>query len=412
MPIEGRSWTAGVAQSTSAREPFLQLPGPGEDEVALLEAMRALLHAEISAAGGALPFDRYMELALYAPALGYYVNGRRKFGEGGDFVTAPELSPVFGQCLAGQVAECLRAVGGGELLELGAGSGRLAVDLLGELARRDCLPRRYLILELSPSLQAAQRELLAASLPDLLPRVTWLDSLPPAGFRGVVVANELLDAMPVHRFRAGEAGWQELFVVETEAGLADSWRPLASPGLATALAQLWPDPDRRPAPGYTSEINLRLSPWLAAMAEMLQAGTLLLIDYGYTRREYYHPERNQGTLICHYRHRAYADPYLLPGLQDMTANVDFSAVAGAATAAGFALAGFTTQAHFLIDSGLDEILEASDPGELRAHLQLAQGVKKLTLPSEMGERFKVIALTRAVDAPLSGFRSRDLRARL
>lgn len=390
----------------------MRLPGLSDDEVGLLDAMRGHLQAEIRSAGGALAFDRYMEQALYAPGLGYYVNGRRKFGEGGDFVTAPELSAVFGRCLARQVGEGLDRLNGGSVLELGAGSGRLAVDLLQELASRDELPADYRILEVSPSLRAAQRELIGAQVPELLPRVRWLDRLPSSGFRGIVVANELLDAMPVNRFRVKGAGWQELFVVEHEGGLRDSWRVPQSPGLVDALEHLWPEQAGRPADGFHSELNMRLRPWLSAMANSLDAGMLLLIDYGYTRREYYHPERRQGTLICHYRHRAYADPYLLPGLQDMTANVDFSAVAEAAIANGLELAGFTTQAHFLIDSGLDEILAASDAGNPRAHLQLAQGIKKLTLPSEMGERFKVIALTRGVEGELSGFRSRDLRGRL
>jgi SAM-dependent MidA family methyltransferase len=310
------------------------------------------------------------------------------------------------------VGEGLDRLGGGDVLELGAGSGRLAVDLLQEFARRDSLPARYLILEVSPDLKADQRDLIEAQVPALLPRVRWLDRLPAPGFRGVVVANELLDAMPVHRFRIADGAWQELFVVEHEGAFRDSWRVPESVGLVAALEHIWPEPGGRPADGFHSELNLRLRPWLSAMAATVDAGMLLLIDYGYTRREYYHPERRQGTLICHFRHRAHADPYLLPGLQDMTANVDFTAVAEAAVAAGFELAGFTSQAHFLIDSGLDEVMSASVAGDLRAHLELAQGIKKLTLPSEMGERFKVIALTRGIAGGWSGFRSRDLRERL
>lgn len=390
----------------------MQLPGLNDEEAALLTAMRDHLRREIAAAGGALPFDRYMENALYAPGLGYYVNARRKFGEGGDFVTAPELSPVFGRCMARQVEQCMAAVGGDTILELGAGSGRLAVDILQELEHRDALPEHYLILEVSPSLQATQAELIGERLPHLAGRVGWLDSLPPPGLRGVVVANELLDAMPVHRFRRGEDGWQELFVIDGAQGLEDAWRVPATPGLVDALQAIWPRPADLPATGYQSEINLRLAPWLRAMSATLAVGALLLVDYGYTQREYYHPERELGTLICHYRHRAHADPYLLPGLQDITANVDFSALARAGADAGFEVAGFTTQAHFLIDSGLDSIVMETGPADLRSQLELAQGIKRLTLPSEMGERFKVIALTRGADQPLSGFRSRDLRDRL
>jgi len=389
----------------------VELPALTEAEASLLGDMNDLLAREIAAAGGALPFDRFMELALYAPGLGYYVNGRRKFGDAGDFVTAPEISPLFARCLAAQVGDCLQRLGGGDILEFGAGSGRMAADMLGELQARDSLPARYRILEVSPDLQQLQRETLASAVPALLPRVEWLDCLPAGGFDGVLVGNELLDAMPVHRFRRHARAWQELSVTRVDERLGDSWRPLHSPGLDSALEAVWPQADVV-SDGYNSEVNLRLEPWLQAVAASLRRGYVLLIDYGYTRREYYHPERRQGTLICHFRHRAYADPYLLPGLQDMTANVDFTAVAHAAVASGFDVAGFTTQAHFLIDNGLDRLLADTDPADAKEHLRLMQGVKRLTLPSEMGERFKVIALARAAEPVLAGFRSRDLRDRL
>lgn len=400
-----------AATAINDRGERLHHPAMSDAELALLRDMRRHLAREIAAAGGALPFDRYMESALYAPGLGYYVNGRQKFGEDGDFTTAPELSPLFGQCLAQQLAECLEHIGGGSLLEIGAGSGRLAADLLRGLESRDVLPVEYLILEVSPSLQALQRETLKTEAPRLLPRVRWLQTLPDAGFSGVVVGNELLDAMPVHRFRRRAGGWQELAVEGDEEGLRDRWMAPFTPGLDDALDRLWPSV-ADVADGYSSEINLRLEPWLRALVERMRRGYLLLIDYGYPRHEYYHPERDQGTLICHYRHRAHADPYLLPGLQDMTANVDFSALAGAARRNGLQLAGYTTQAHFLIDSGLERMLAASDPDDVRRHLQLMQGVKRLTLPGEMGERFKVMALALDVPPVLSGFTTRDLRARL
>jgi SAM-dependent MidA family methyltransferase len=352
-----------------------------------------------------------METALYAPGLGYYVNGRRKFGEEGDFVTAPEVSPLFSRCLARQVAECLRNLAGGSVLEVGAGSGRMATDMLTELDTMDALPERYQILELSPSLQQTQFDTLSEGVPHLLPRVVWLTEMPAAGFRGVLVGNELLDAMPVHRFRRVEGGWQELAVAMDGGTFSDRWKPLQSPGLPEALEKLWPDASGL-SEGYSSELNMRLFPWLKAVAASLDAGYLILIDYGYAQREYYHAQRSLGTLICHFRHRAHADPYLLPGLQDMTANVDFTALAHAALALGFELSGYTTQAHFLIDSGLEQMLRASDPNDLQRHLSLMQGVKKLTLPGEMGERFKVMALARGARAALSGFRSSDMRERL
>ena len=390
----------------------MDLPALDAEEADLLDAMRRHLGDAIARAGGALPFDRFMELALYAPRLGYYVNGRRRFGEGGDFTTAPEISPLFGACLANQCATCLGALGGGSILEFGAGSGRLAVDLLRRLEVLGALPQHYQILELSPDLRQLQHETLMAEVPHLLERVLWLEALPPRGFRGVMLANELIDAMPVHRFRrSGGGDWEELFVVSSEEGLSDRWVGLRSTGLAAALRSLWPD-GATPDPGYRSEVNLRLRPWLEAVAGRFEAGWMLLVDYGYSRREYYHHERGGGTLICHFRHRAHDDPYLLPGLQDITANVDFTALAEAATSAGFDVAGYTTQAHFLIDSGLESLMAESDPLAVEAHLALVQGVKRLTLPTEMGERFKVMALARGVDDPLPGFRTRDLRGRL
>jgi SAM-dependent MidA family methyltransferase len=389
----------------------LDLPALTEDEEALLAAMRERIAAEIDAAGGAIGFDRYMELALYAPGLGYYVNGRRRFGREGDFVTAPEISPLFSLCLARQVAECLDRLEGGEVLEVGAGSGRMAADLLAGLAELDALPARYLILEVSPDLRATQAATLAERVPALAGRVEWLDGMPGSGWHGVVLGNELLDAMPVHRFRRAADAWQELFVERSDAGFADRWAAPRSPGLVSALATIWPA-DAPPAPGYSSEVNLRLAPWLQAVSAVLGRGYLLLIDYGYTGHEYYHPERAQGTLVCHFRHRVFSDPYRLPGLQDMTANVDFSALARAGQVVGLALAGFTTQAHFLIDTGLDELIGASDPSDMRRHLALVQGAKQLVLPGEMGERFKVMALARDADTRLRGFRTRDLGQRL
>ena len=389
----------------------MHLPELTDAEASLLGEMRISLTAQIEAAGGALPFDRYMESALYAPGLGYYVNGRQKFGEAGDFVTAPEVSPLFSRCLARQLAECLRKLGGGAVLEFGAGSGRMAADMLVELEAMDVLPERYLILELSPSLRQTQYETLMQTVPHLLSRVDWLSTLPEAGFRGVLVGNELLDAMPVHRFRRTENHWQELSVGVDNGRYHDHWSALHSPGLAAALDRLWPNA-AAVGEGYSSEVNMRLAPWLQAAADALDAGYVILIDYGYTQREYYLPERRHGTLICHFRHRAFTDPYLLPGLQDMTANVDFTALAAAAVQAGFVLAGYTTQAHFLINSGLDQLLAVSDPDDVKRHMQLVQGVKKLTLPGEMGERFQVMALALAAEPGLSGFRSRDMRGRL
>ncbi len=361
-------------------------------------------------AGGYIPFDRFMELALYAPGLGYYLAGSRKFGEAGDFVTAPELSPLFAQCLARQAREVLSALDGGEILEFGAGSGVLAADMLKELERLDALPARYLIMEVSPELKERQKQILLQRVPALLSRVVWLEHLPKQ-FVGLVVANELLDAMPVSRFRVTAGGIEECFVEQDEVGLKEAFAAPETPGLAKAVERLGTAVGGLAA-GYVSEINLRQSSWLRALAEMMERGAVLLIDYGYSRSEYYHPQRSTGTLMCHYRHRAHPDPFCWVGLQDITSYVDFSAVAEVAVEAGFDLAGYTTQAHFLMASGLDELVAASDPEDLTKHMELVQGVKHLTLPSEMGERFKVIGLVKTMDINLSGFNFLNLQSRL
>lgn len=387
------------------------LPEPAPDAWEHSSWLAGLIRREMSQQEGRLAFDRFMELALYAPGLGYYAAGARKFGEAGDFVTAPEISPLFGRCVARQCRQVLAFLDGGDLLEFGAGTGALAADLLLELEALASLPGRYLILELSPDLRQRQRETLAARAPHLLDRVEWLDALPDPGFRGAVVANEVLDAMPVSRFRIGEDGVREGFVCWRDEGFRAFWDEPLTPGLEEAVSALQECLGGFDA-GYESELNLRAGPWLRELAQSMEAGAVLLIDYGYPRTEYYHPQRSAGTLLCHYRHRAHGDPLILPGLQDITAHVDFTAVARAGLDAGFDLGGYTTQAHFLLGCGLDALIAASDPHDVKAHLTLMQGVKRLTLPSEMGERFQVLALTRRLDRPLAGFSLRDLRGRL
>lgn len=384
------------------------LPPPGAAAAEHSARLRAHIAAAIAAAGGAIPFARYMELALYAPGLGYYSAGAQKFGAAGDFVTAPEISPLYAQCIARQCAQVLRLLGGGDVLEIGAGSGVMAAGLLAALAAQDCLPAHYYILERSAELRARQQALLAERVPQWHERVIWLDALPSAPLRGVVVANELLDALPVQLFMLDAAGPQELFVAETQGALHWQAAAVSEPALQARIAAIRQAVGEL-AEGYVSEVNLTADAWLASVAETLAAGMVLLIDYGFPRREYYHAQRTRGTLMCHYRHHAHDDPFVWPGLQDITAHVDFTAVAEAAAAAGLAVAGYTTQGAFLLATGITEALAAHDG---RAQLELAQGVKKLTLPHEMGELFKVMALTRGVDEPLVGFAWRDLRARL
>lgn len=388
-----------------------QLPAPDAEAQAQSERLIELIQSEIEREGGRISFDRYMELALYAPWVGYYTGGMRKFGEAGDFVTAPEISPLFARCLARQAMQALVQMEGGSILEFGAGSGVMAADLLLELERTGTLPERYLILDLSPELRQRQCETLERKVPHLMERITWLDTLPDAGFRGVVLANELLDAMPVNRFCVRDGEVLEQFVTLEKGKMAALWDKPQSIGLEVAVAQLqsrygmqWEE--------YESEVNLRASSWLQSLAERMDTALVLLIDYGYGQREFYHPQRDTGTLMCHYRHRAHPDPFVYPGLQDITAYVDFTAVAEAAVASGFVVAGYTTQAFFLMGAGLDHLMAMSDPNDVQNHMTLAQGVKQLTLPTEMGERFKVLGLTKQLDIAPIGFSMRDQRERL
>ena len=387
-----------------------ELPPPSSQELETSAELAGLIRQEISQAGGSIPFSRYMELCLYAPGLGYYSAGRQKFGPGGDFVTAPELSPLFGRCLARSCAAVLQTPGGGDVLEFGAGSGRLAIDLLGELDALDCLPGHYYILERSASLKQRQQALLQAHLPRLLDRVVWIDRLPNAGFRGVMLANEVLDAMAVERFRwnGSAAEWFEV----RAAGDAFEWcTRAASAGHELAQIRALAAACEMTA-GFDSEVNTSLGPWMRAVADVLESGLLLLIDYGYPRHEYYHPQRSAGTLMCHYRHRAHDNPLLWPGLQDITAHVDFTAVAEAAVAAGLEVSGYTTQAWFLLDCGLDGLLQQAGPSATAEYMRHAQQAKTLLLPGEMGERFKCIGLTRGLEQAIPGFRSQDMRSRL
>ncbi len=379
---------------------LMNLPELSIEEMAQQQAMRELLEKEIRAAGGAIPFDRYMELALYAPGLGYYVSGAHKFGAGGDFVTAPEISPYFGYCLGRQCAQILPSLPL-EILEFGAGTGAMAMQILQELDRlQPDWEVNYRILEPSPELRQRQHECLLDGPPHLLDRVSWVAEV-PEGFSGVVLANEVLDAMPVHVFRRGEKGIEEQWVSREHGRLKLVWRK-ARGALKRAVKAIEASRGEF-APDYVSEVNLRLAPWLEMLGQRVDAAVMLFIDYGYTASEYYHPQRSMGTLICHYRHQAHEDVLLRPGLQDITANVDFSAVHQAAVEAGFDLLGFNTQAGFLLGCGLDDMLAQSDAEDVEAHMAAVQGVKQLVLPDAMGERFKVIALGKNLNMNLRGF---------
>jgi SAM-dependent MidA family methyltransferase len=375
------------------------LPAPPADALALSGRLAGLIAEEIGRAGGWISFERYMALALYSPGLGYYMAGARKLGADGDFVTAPEISPLYGRALARQVAQVLRA-SRAEVLEVGAGSGALAAALLAELEALGTLPERYLILELSPDLRERSRDTLAARVPQHLERVAWLNGL-PAAFRGCVLGNEVLDAMPfqVVATRAGEV-LEAGVAIGKNGGLEWSHRP-APAALAVAAREL----DLQD--GYTTEIGLAARAFTRTIGAMLESGVALFVDYGFPRHEYYHPQRDRGTLMCHYRHRAHDDPFFLPGLQDITAHVDFSAIAQAGRDAGMELLGYANQAQFLVNCGITDLLAATPAEDVAAYAPLASQAQKLLSPAEMGEFFKVVALGKGVNGPLLGFAAGD-----
>ena len=395
----------------SSRPDIETLPEPAEVEKRHSDAVIACVEQACREQGGVIPFSEYMRIALYQPGLGYYSAGLRKFGEQGDFITAPELSPLFSQCLAKQIADILPQLERGCVIEFGAGSGVMAADILLQLRQLNCLPQHYYILEVSAELKQRQQETLSARVADLLERVVWLDTLPAQPLNAVVLANEVLDAMPVECFRK-RAGRVQQMVVGVENGDLYADYVEASAELAQAVQRIEQRIGAPLADDYHAEVNLHIRPWLNTVFDALQSGVVMLIDYGYVASEYYHAQRSQGTLMCHYRHRAHPDPFWYPGLQDITAYVDFTEVAHAAVDAGFEVRGFTSQAAFLLASGLGELHAVQCTDDARQQIRLSQQIKTLTLPSEMGERFKVMALCKQYDQPLSGFLLHDYRGRL
>ena len=410
-------------------EASLPLPELTADEAVHAARVRAHLLAGLQAAGGRWPFAAFMAEALYAPGLGYYAAGARKFGPAGDFITAPEVSPLFGDCLARQVAEVfgnLRAAAGPPLtlVEYGAGSGALAVQVLQSLAELGELPDIYAIVEVSAELRERQAEAVATLPPSLAARVCWWPGHAAAPWRGVLLANEVLDALPVERLRVGADGLEQCFVVANEAGLALDWQP-AVPALRSWFADIakeLPLPSSLSLPvGTEFEACLAAGPWVQDALAQLAAGVAIYLDYGLPRAQLYSPTRPRGTFSAFCRHRQHEDALWHPGMQDLTAWVDFTGVAEAGLAAGAYVAGFTTQAQFLVNAGLDAAyaerlarLEAGESGEQSASTRafklaaLAQGAQRLVMPQEMGERFKVLSLAKGYDEPLVGFARRDL----
>lgn len=388
-----------TAQTISSRLPLLDAPAQQH-----CEAVAAYLRQQIDQQSGWITFADYMQAVLYTPQLGYYSGDANKFGRTGDFVTAPEISPLFASAVANQVSQVL-AYSGGDVLELGAGTGKLAIGILQQLNALGQLPDHYYILDVSANLRERQQHNLQKSLPEeVFSRVQWLETLPEA-LTGVVLGNEVLDAIPVHIVRWKNGQWLERGVAY-EQGLRWQDRPLQDLSLVTHIdsSQLAGD--------YITEVCPAAQGLIASLAAMLQQGLILQIDYGFAAREYYHPQRSQGTLMCHFQHHAHDDPFFNPGLQDITAHVDFTAIAETALAHGLDCAGYTSQAQFLMNCGILQMLETVSPEDSAKYLPIVAAVQKLLSPAEMGELFKVLALSKGLDLPLQGFLQGDKRHQL
>ena len=393
----------------------MNLPIPDSDAQAYSDALKRRIVDDIDAAGGWIGFDRFMDLALYAPAMGYYSGGARKFGAAGDFVTAPEISSAFARTVATQALQIM-AASAMQIIEVGAGSGRLAADLLLELELRGALPERYAIIELSGELRERQRATIAERAPQLIDRVVWLDALPER-FDGLVLANELLDAMPVQLVVWGHDDDEQTIFERGVSVQGGEFIWIDRPASGRVLERAQQLGEERSAeaplpPGYLSEIGLTAAGWTASWATIIGRGALLLFDYGFPRHEYYHQQRSSGTLMCHYRHHAHGEPFFLPGLQDITAHVDFTAIVEAGFDAGFEFLGYTTQATFLLNCGLTDVLSRIPADDLARYLPQSQAAQKLISPAEMGELFKVVALGKGIALPLIGFARGDRGASL
>ncbi len=391
------------------------LPNPDELALKLSESLQEKIRLAIINNGGSISFEQYMQMALYEPGLGYYSAGSSKFGEQGDFVTAPEISSLFSRCIARQCQQVLSKISSSSIFEFGPGTGTMAIDIMRELKRNNSLPETYYLLEPSADLRQRQQLNIKNTIPQLEERFVWLDRLPEERMKGVILANEVIDAMPVTRIVIDSE--IEEYAVACGSGANDQirfqWVMRDIDQKLKSEIQVMLDMLRESIPKpYTTEINCNIKPWLNSLNDVLDEGLILISDYGYPRQEYFHPQRHAGTLICHYRHHAHDDPFLYPGLQDITASVDFTTVAEAAADAGLHVSGFTTQAHFLIASGLDQFVSEYETDDVVERTKMVHQVTKLTMPGEMGEIFKFIGLTKELDIQLCGFGFIDQRSRL
>ena len=357
------------------------------------EQLLTLIKHKISEAGGKISFADYMQLCLYAPGLGYYSAGSHKIGDGGDFTTAPEISPLFSRSLARQLIDVLSQIDQGNILEFGAGSGKMAVDILRELDLLQSLPGHYYIIEASADLRQRQRQKIHDAIPHLENKVVWLDSL-PSNFNGVVLANEVCDAMPVHRLHFTKGFSYERYVVNNDDQLQWYDDELSRTDLIDKTIEIKSFIDDT---DYFTEVNLAAEGWLTSLADNLQQGAVFIIDYGYPQAAYYHPQRNNGTLMCYYQQQGHDNPLILTGLQDITAHVDFTSLAQIAVENGLDVAGFQSQADFLLAAGITELTSVNEHDDAFVMLQQATEIKRLTLPTEMGETFKVLTLTKNLD---------------
>jgi len=401
--MSSNSYSEKLYQSASDSK---DLPVPGDIAQQHSEKLIALIKHEIDMNEGSISFQRYMELTLYAPGLGYYAAGSAKLGEEGDFITAPEISALFSQTLANAILPALNQEQ--VILEVGAGRGRMAADILVYLEQQNKLPKEYWILELSADLRERQKKTIEETIPELINKVKWLDSLPDK-FSGIVLANEVLDAMPVQLFQKTKNDINEIKVTWAEGKFAFALKSSFDSRLITRVKDIEAELGIELDSGYVSEINFAAEDWIKSIAERLQQGVIVLIDYGFPRHEYYHVQRTQGTLMCHYRHRTHPDPLVYPGLQDITAHVDFTAMADAALEANMKVIGYTNQVSFLMGAGLVELAALNDERNVQKQMENAAQIKKLTLPHEMGELFKVIGFTKSCDVSLPAFTFRDLR---